>query len=58
MAFSMVISSVYSMSLLTRMPMAGTRDFLARSLEWLQEIEGRGFAFDCGIGGKFAMLVG
>ncbi len=50
-AFSIVISSVYSMSLPTGMPMAMRVTFTPAALELLREIGGGGFAFDGGIGG-------
>ena len=52
MAFSMVISSVYSMSLPTGIPMAMRVTFTPAALELLREIGRGGFAFYRGIGGE------
>jgi len=51
MALSMVISSVYSMSLPTGMPMAMPVDFHACASKLLRWISGRGLASDGWIGG-------
>ena len=52
MAFSMVISSVYSMSLPTGMPIAMRVTFTPAALQLLGKYTCGGLAFDCGIGGE------
>ena len=51
MAFSIVISSVYSMSLPTGIPVAMRVTFTPRGLSCSREISRGGFAFDGGVGG-------